>query len=53
MTRKTIPMFLKNEITAHEQHLYICAKELEESAALKKEMSILDHEFEQDGIDNL
>jgi hypothetical protein len=50
---KVIAILLEKEISAREHGLYLCAKELEESSGLKKEMSTWDNEFGQDGLDNV
>lgn len=45
-----IAIFLKKEISAREQSLYLCAKELEECSGLKKEMDTWDKDFGEDGL---
>jgi hypothetical protein len=47
---KIIAVFLKKEISAREQSLYLSAKKLEESSGLKKEMEIWDKDFGRDGL---
>lgn len=49
---KVVSELLEREITAREQRLFQCAKELEESAALRSEMTVWDSEFAQDGLDD-
>lgn len=49
---KVIAALLEKEINAREKNLYLCAKELEESAGLRNEMTIWDNEFGQDGLDD-
>ena len=50
---KVLALLLEKEITAREQSLFLCAKELEESSGLKKEMAAWDKEFGQDGLDDV
>ena len=50
---KVLAMLLEKEISAREQRLYLSAKELEESAGLRKEMVAWDSEFGQDGLDDV
>ena len=50
---KVIALLLEKEITAREQRLYLCAKELEESDSLKNEMSQWESTFGGDGLDNV
>jgi len=50
---KVLAALLEKEITAREQGLYLCAKELEDSAGLKNEIAVWDNEFGQDGLDNV
>ena len=50
---KVLAILLEKEISAREQSLYLCAKELEESPGLRKEMAAWDSEFGQDGLDDV
>ena len=50
---KVLAVLLEKEISAREQSLYLCAKELEESSGLKEEMAVWDSEFSQDGLDEI
>ncbi|OGT40168.1 MAG: hypothetical protein A3F12_07895 [Gammaproteobacteria bacterium RIFCSPHIGHO2_12_FULL_38_14] len=47
---RVLAVLLENEIIKREQKLYSCAKELEESTALKTEMAAWDSEFSEDGL---
>ena len=47
---KVAAALFEKEISAREQKLYLCAKELEESPGLKEEMETWDNEFGQDGL---
>ena len=47
---KVLADLLEQEIKTREQHLYTCAKELEESKDLKEEMAVWDSEFVGDGL---
>ncbi len=49
---RVIAALLEREISAREQTLYLCAKELEESYGVKEEMIAWDNEFGQDGLDD-
>ena len=44
---------LEKEIKVREQHLYTCAKELEESKGLREEMVTWDSEFGGDGLEDV
>ncbi len=44
-------MLLEKKVSATDQHLYLCAKELEENSPLKEEMDVWENEFGQDGLD--
>ena len=50
---KVLAILLEKEISAREQRLFLCAKELEESSGLKKEMATWDNEFNKDGLDDV
>lgn len=50
---KVLARLLEKEIAKREQHLFTCAKELEESKGLKEEMKVWDDEFGRDGLDNV
>ncbi len=50
---KVLAILLEKEISAREQSLYLCAKELEKSLGLKKEMNTWNNEFGQDGLDEI
>lgn len=50
---KVMALLLEKEISAREKTLYLCAKELEDSNALKNEMNIWENEFSQDGLENV
>ena len=50
---KVLADLLEKEIKMREQQLYACAKELEESKGLKKEMSDWDNEFGGDGLEDV
>lgn len=50
---KVLAALLEKEICAREQKLFLCAKELEESSGLRKEMDVWGNEFDQDGLDNV
>jgi hypothetical protein len=50
---KVLASLLEKEITLREKNLYTCAKELEQSKELKKEMKHWDEEFGSDGLENL
>lgn len=50
---KVIAVLLEKEISAREQRLYLSAKELEESAGLKEEMTTWGDEFGRDGLDDV
>jgi hypothetical protein len=50
---KVIAILLENEITKRERMLYLCAKELEENASLRKEMEVWDSEFGGDGLEDV
>jgi len=47
---KVVAVLLGKEISAREHNLYLCAKEVEDCAALKEEMSAWDKEFGKDGL---
>ena len=49
---RVVANLLEKEISAREQKLYQCAKELEENVALKSEMALWDSEFSNDGLDD-
>lgn len=50
---KVLADLLEQEVKAREQHLYTCAKELEESKGLKEEMAAWDSEFGGDGLEDV
>lgn len=50
---KVLADLLEKEIKTREQHLYLCAKELEESKGLKEEMAAWDSEFGGDGLEDV
>lgn len=50
---KVLAVLLEKEISAREQSLYLCAKELEESSGLKEEMATWDNKFGQDGLEDV
>jgi len=50
---KVIAVILEKEISARERRLYLCAKDLEESSSLKKEIAIWEKDFSQDGLDDI
>jgi len=50
---KVLAGLLEKEVCAREKSLYLCAKELEESQGLKKEMANWINEFNQDGLDHV
>ncbi len=50
---KIIANLLEREITTRERRLYTCAKELEESKSLKKEMMDWDKAFGEDGLEDV
>jgi hypothetical protein len=47
---KVAAALFEKEISAREHHLYLCAKEVEDCAALQEEMSGWDKEFGEDGL---
>lgn len=47
---KIAAKLLEKEIKEREQHLYLCAKELEDNKALKDEMTCWESEFSEDGL---
>jgi hypothetical protein len=49
---RVVANLLEKEISAREQKLYQCAKELEENVELKSEMALWDSEFSNDGLDD-
>ncbi len=49
---RVVADLLEKEISAREQKLYQCAKELEENVELKSEMALWDSEFSNDGLDD-
>ncbi len=50
---RVLAALLEDEINKREQQLYTCAKELEESMGLKKEMKDWDSEFSEDGLEDV
>lgn len=50
---KVLAALLEKEISAREQRLYVCAKELEENSGLKEEIAAWDNEFGRDGLDDI
>jgi hypothetical protein len=50
---KVIATLLEDEINKREQHLYACAKELEENSGLRKEMKAWEKEFGGDGLEDI
>lgn len=50
---KVLARLLENEIKAREQHLFLCAVELQQCKGLTKEMENWDGEFGGDGLDNV
>ena len=48
---RVMSILLEKEIDMREQHLYLFAKELEESQGLRDEMATWGNEFGQDGLD--
>lgn len=50
---KVAAVLFEKEISAREQALYLCAKELEESKGLRDEMAVWDNEFGGDGLENV
>lgn len=50
---KIVAALLEKEIHTREHRLYLCAKELEESHGLKKEMLAWNSTFDQDGLDDI
>jgi hypothetical protein len=50
---RVLAALLEKEISEREHHLYVCAKELEESKGLKKEMIAWDSEFGEDGLEDV
>jgi hypothetical protein len=50
---RVLAALLENEISKREEKLYACAKELEESAGLRKEMLAWDNEFNEDGLEDV
>ncbi len=50
---KVLASLLEKEIKSREQHLYISAKELENSKSLKEEMTTWDNEFGGDGLEDV
>lgn len=49
---KVLAALLEKEISAREKSLYLCARELEESSGLRKEMATWNNEFGQDGLED-
>ena len=49
---RVVADLLEKEISAREQKLYQCAKELEENVELRSEMALWDSEFSNDGLDD-
>lgn len=47
---KVVAALFEKEIKAHEQSLYLRAKELEDNKGLRDEMSFWDSEFGEDGL---
>lgn len=47
---KVAAALFEKEISAREHNLYLCAKEVEDSAGLKEEMNTWDKEFGEDGL---
>lgn len=50
---KVAALLFEKEISAREQNLYFCAKELEACKGLKKEMATWENEFGEDGLDHV
>lgn len=50
---KVAAALFEKEISAREQALYLCAKELEDSKGLTEEMAVWDHDFGGDGLENV
>ena len=50
---KIVALLLEKEINAREHRLYLCAKELEESPGLQKEMLAWNSSFDLDGLDGI
>ena len=47
---KVLAALLEQEIKSREQHLYTCAKELEDNKGLTEELTTWDREFGGDGL---